>query len=120
MDLLSERPPVGRRRGAEKLENGDIQARKAYLRAVISCIEVDDDRVRTIGEKAALADVIAGRQTRVANVSGFIRKWRAVDKTYIRPLTTSRMLTVRFPSTRFAGGIHGSTSAHMASVKSPG
>ncbi len=61
----------------EKLENGDIQARKAYLRAVISCIEVDDDRVIIIGEKAALADVISGRQTSAANVSGFIRKWRA-------------------------------------------
>ena len=61
----------------EKLENGDTQARKAYLHAVISCIEVDDDRVRIIGEKAALADVIAGRQTNAKNVSGFIRKWRA-------------------------------------------
>ena len=61
----------------EKLENGDTQARKAYLRAVISCIEVDDHRVRIIGEKAALADVIAGRQTNAKNVSGFIRKWRA-------------------------------------------
>jgi site-specific DNA recombinase len=61
----------------DKLENGDTQARKAYLRAVISCIEVDDDKVRIIGEKAALADVIAGRQTSAKNVSGFIRKWRA-------------------------------------------
>jgi site-specific DNA recombinase len=70
----------------EKLENGDTQARKAYLRAVISCIEVDDNRVRIIGEKAALADVIAGRQTSATNVSGFIRKWRARHDSNVRPL----------------------------------
>jgi len=61
----------------EKLERGDAQARKTYLRSVISCIEVDDRKIRIIGEKAALADVIAGRQTQAANVRGFIRKWRA-------------------------------------------
>jgi site-specific DNA recombinase len=61
----------------EKLERGDAQARKTYLRSVISCIEVDDQKIRIIGEKAALADVIAGRQTQAANVRGFIRKWRA-------------------------------------------
>jgi hypothetical protein len=59
------------------LENGDTQARKAYLRAVISSIEVGDERVRIIGEKAALAGAIAGRQTSAKNVSGYIRKWRA-------------------------------------------
>ena len=38
-----------------KLDAGDTQARKAYLRSVISRIEVDDQAVRIIGEKAALA-----------------------------------------------------------------
>ena len=60
-----------------KLDTGDTQARKAYLRAVISRIEVDDQKVRIIGDKATLADVIAGRQTQAGNVRGFVRKWRA-------------------------------------------
>ena len=47
----------------EKLDTGDTQARKAYLRSVISYIEIDDDKVRIVGEKAALAAVIAGQQT---------------------------------------------------------
>ena len=70
----------------EKLDCGDTQARKAYLRAVISCIEVDDNKVTIIGEKAALADVIAGRQPSGRNVSGFIRKWRARHDSNVRPL----------------------------------
>ena len=60
----------------EKLESGDIQARKAYLRSVISAIEVDDDVIRIIGEKASLANVIAGRQGGFGNVRGFVREWR--------------------------------------------
>ena len=60
----------------EKLDEGDIQARKAYLRSVVSRIEVDDQCVRLIGEKADLADVIAGRQTGAGNVRGFVRSWR--------------------------------------------
>ena len=60
-----------------KLDTGDTQARKAYLRSVISRIEVDDQKVRIIGDKATLADVIAGSQTQAGNVRGFVRKWRA-------------------------------------------
>jgi len=47
----------------ENLDNGDTQARKAFLQSVISQIEVDDHKVRIIGDKATLATVIAGRQT---------------------------------------------------------
>jgi site-specific DNA recombinase len=60
-----------------RLETGDIQARRDYLRAVISQIEVDDGKIRIIGDKATLAAVIAGRQTQGTNVRGFVRKWRA-------------------------------------------
>jgi hypothetical protein len=49
---------------------------------VISYIEVDDDKVRTVGDKATLAPVVAGRQTQADNVRGSVRKWRATrDKT---------------------------------------
>ena len=61
----------------EKLDTGDTQARKAYLQSVISQIEVDDDKVRIIGDKATLAAIIAGRQTGEGRVRGFVRKWRA-------------------------------------------
>ncbi len=60
----------------EKLDTGDTQARKAYLRSVISRIEVDDQKISIIGEKATIADVIAGRQAQAGNVRGFVRKWR--------------------------------------------
>ncbi len=69
----------------EKLDEGDIQARKAYLRSVVSRIEVDDQCVRLIGEKADLADVIAGRQTGAGNVRGFVRSWRARNDSNVRP-----------------------------------
>jgi site-specific DNA recombinase len=61
----------------DKLETGDVQARRAYLRSVISQIEIDDDKVSIIGDKATLAAVIAGRQTAGTNVRGFVRNWRA-------------------------------------------
>ncbi len=59
----------------EKLDTGDTQARKAYLRSVISRIVVDDQKVSIIGEKANLGDVIAGSQAQAGNVRGFVRKW---------------------------------------------
>jgi site-specific DNA recombinase len=69
-----------------KLESGDVHARKAYLRSVISYIEVDDDKVRVVGDKATLAAAIAGRQVRSDNVRGFVRKWRARRDSNTRPL----------------------------------
>ena len=69
----------------DKLENGDVQARKAYLRAVISEIRVDDDKVSIIGDKATLSAVIAGQNGTHANVSGFVRKWRARNDSNVRP-----------------------------------
>jgi hypothetical protein len=41
------------------------------LRSVISLVEVDDAKVRIIGDKATLATVIAGRQAGLGNVRGF-------------------------------------------------
>ena len=61
----------------EKIDGADIQARKSYLRSVISYVEVDDDKVRIVGDKATLAGVIAGQQIQADNVRGFVRKWRA-------------------------------------------
>jgi DNA invertase Pin-like site-specific DNA recombinase len=67
-EITSERIEMFADLMVRKLDEGEVQARKGYLRAMISRIEVDDGKVRIIGEKAALVDVIAGRQTRDGNV----------------------------------------------------
>jgi hypothetical protein len=41
----------------EKIDSADAQGRKTYLRSVISYVEVDDDKVRIVGDKATLAAV---------------------------------------------------------------
>ncbi len=61
----------------EKLDTGDTNARKGYIRSIVDAIEVDDLAVRIIGSKDVLQDVIAGQQNANGNVRGFVRKWRA-------------------------------------------
>jgi hypothetical protein len=60
----------------EKLDTGDTPARKAFLRSVISQIEVDDDKIRIVGDKATLAAVIAGGQSGETQVRGFAQMAR--------------------------------------------
>ena len=48
----------------EKLDTGDTNARKAYIRSIIDAIEVDDTAIRIIGSKDVLQAVIAGKQPR--------------------------------------------------------
>ena len=52
-------------------DTGDTQARKTCLRSVISRIEVDDQKIRIFGDRATLADVVAGRQSQAGNIRGF-------------------------------------------------
>ena len=61
----------------EQLEGGDKLARKAYLQSVISRIEVDDQKVRIIGDKATLAQGIADTAAHAGKVRCFVRKWHA-------------------------------------------
>jgi site-specific DNA recombinase len=69
----------------EKLDNGDINARRSYIRSIIDAIEVDDNAIRIIGSKDVLQAVIAGKQTANGNVRGFVRKWRARRDSNSRP-----------------------------------
>ena len=46
-----------------KLDTGDVNARRAYIRAVVGAIEVDDEAIRIIGSKDILQAVITGKQT---------------------------------------------------------
>ena len=61
----------------DKLDNGDINARKSYIRSIVDAVEVDHKAIRIIGSKDVLHDVIAGKQNANGNVRGFVRKWRA-------------------------------------------
>ena len=69
----------------DKLDNGDIHARKAYLRAVVSRIEVGDENIRIIGEKTALERAIGTTLTGGSPVSGLVRKWCARNDSNVRP-----------------------------------
>ena len=69
----------------EKLDSGDIRARQAYLRAVITRIEIGDTRIRIIGEKDALADAVSGRTAPAGLVRASVRKWRARRDSNSRP-----------------------------------
>jgi len=65
----------------EKLDNGDTNARKGYIRSIVDTIEVDDKAIRIIGNKDVLQAVIAGKQNANSNVRGFVRNWRTVLET---------------------------------------
>jgi hypothetical protein len=54
----------------EKLDNGDPNARRAYIRSIVDAIEVGDKAIRIIGSKDVLQAVIAGKPTANGNVRG--------------------------------------------------
>ncbi len=62
---------------SEKLDNGDSNARKGFIRSIVDAIEVDDKQIRFIGSKNVLQAAIAGKETANENVRGFVSKWRA-------------------------------------------
>jgi DNA invertase Pin-like site-specific DNA recombinase len=62
-----------------KLDAGDTNTRKGYIRSIIDAVEVDDQAIRIIGSKDILQAAIAGKQTENGNVRGFVRKWRAIQ-----------------------------------------
>jgi site-specific DNA recombinase len=62
---------------SDKLDHGDTNTRKGYIRSIIDAVEVDEAAIRIVGSKDVLQAVIAGKQTANGNVRGFVRKWRA-------------------------------------------
>lgn len=46
----------------ENITSGPIPFRKAYIKAVVDRVEVDDHAIRIMGDKATLEEVIAGDQ----------------------------------------------------------
>jgi site-specific DNA recombinase len=69
----------------DKLRNGDTQARKAWIGSLITRIEVDDDRIRVIGEKPVLAAAVTGQNPPSPAVRGFVRNWRARQDSNLLP-----------------------------------
>ncbi len=61
----------------ENVTLGDIPFRKNYIRSVADRIEVDDDVIRIIGDKATLEQAVAARSLRCDGVRRRGPKWRA-------------------------------------------
>jgi site-specific DNA recombinase len=55
---------------------GDIPFRRAYLRAVIDNVEVDDTEIRIHGRRTVLERLVMGGGASPAGVPSFVRKWR--------------------------------------------
>ncbi len=62
----------------EKMDTGDVQARKDVIRSVVSGITVGDERIRIIGDKSVLAAAVSGQRSANGFVRGFVREWRAL------------------------------------------
>lgn len=60
----------------DNLSSGDVPFRKAYLRSVVSRIEVDDNIVRIIGNKSAIEQAMTGQKSDPTGVRSFVLKWR--------------------------------------------
>lgn len=61
----------------ENIASGPIPFRKAYIRSVVERIEVDDQTIRIVGDRATLEQAIAGGENAGPDVRSFVRKWRA-------------------------------------------
>jgi site-specific DNA recombinase len=70
---------------SDKLNAGDTDTRKGYIRSIIDAVEVDDRAIRIVGSKDLLQAAVAGKQTENGNVRGFVRKWRARNDSNVRP-----------------------------------
>ncbi len=70
---------------ATKLDAGDANTRKIYIRSIIDAVEVDDQAIRIIGSKDILHAAIAGKPTENGNVRDCVPKWRARNDSNVRP-----------------------------------
>jgi len=61
----------------EKITEGDIPFRKAYLRSLIEAVEVGDKIIRIHGSKNVLERAILADYAKHPGVRGFVRNWRA-------------------------------------------
>ena len=57
----------------DRLDNGDVNAKRAYVAAVVSAIEVGRTSIRIVGQKDILENRIRDES---GHVPGFVRRWR--------------------------------------------
>jgi site-specific DNA recombinase len=89
----------------ERITEGEISFRKAYLRSIVDAIEVDDKVIRIYGSKASLEQaVIAGEQIG-KGVRSFVRKWRANDFKWLAYKTEPRVPDLAALSGGFARNV---------------
>lgn len=69
----------------ENIASGPIPFRKAYIRSVVERIEVDDQTIRIVGDRATLEQAIAGGENAGPDVRSFVRKWRARHDSNVWP-----------------------------------
>ncbi len=60
----------------ENITTGETPFRKIYIRSVVERIEVGDEVIRIVGDKATLEEAIAGRATVSGGVRRRVPKWR--------------------------------------------
>lgn len=61
----------------ENICAGEIPFRRAYIRAIVDQIEVDDSEIRIHGRRNILERLVMGGGAAPAGVPSFVRKWRA-------------------------------------------
>ena len=65
--------------------SGDTPFRRAWLRAVIDGVEVDDREIRIHGRRTVLERLVMGGGATPAGVPSFVRKWRTRNDSNVRP-----------------------------------
>ena len=65
--------------------DGPIPFRRAYLRAMMDNVAVDDTEIRIHGRKTVLERLVMGGGAAPAGVPGFLRDWRTRSDSNARP-----------------------------------
>jgi len=69
----------------ENLTSGEVPFRKSYIRSVVDRIEVDDQVIRIIGDRATLEQAVADGAMASAGVRSRVPKWRPRTDSNQRP-----------------------------------
>lgn len=59
----------------DNITNGPVPFRRAYLRAVIDQVEVDDEEIRIHGRKSELERLVITNSVIATAVPSFVQKW---------------------------------------------
>lgn len=76
---LKERIAAFTRVMRENVRSGAIPFRRAYIRAVVDQVEVDDTEIRIHGRRTVLERLVMGGGASPVGVPSFVRKWRAIQ-----------------------------------------